>query len=499
MGIKTIAAKILASKISKQLKADSLKAIDCQESILDNLIQTAKHTVFGKDHHFDSIKNYQDYKKAVPVRDYEQLKPYVNQIIEGKKDVLWTNKPIYFAKTSGTTSGAKYIPITKDSMPNHINSARNMLLSYIAENKNADFLNGKMIFLTGSPVLEDLSGIKLGRLSGIVNHHVPSYLQKNRLPSYQTNCIEDWETKLDKIVDETINQDMRLISGIPPWVQMYFDKIQERSGKTITEVFPNLQLLIHGGVNFSPYRSKLISSLGKEIDILETFPASEGFFAFQDSLKGEGLYLNVNSGIFFEFIPTSGLDNMEANRISLADVQIGVNYLLILNSDAGLWAYNIGDTIEFVSINPYRIKVTGRVKHYISAFGEHVIAKEVSQAASIVAQKHQVEFIEFTVAPQVNPESGLPYHEWFIAFAKEPIDLKSFAQDLDKEMCVQNSYYNDLIKGNVLKSLQISRVQANGFQEYMRSIGKLGGQNKVARLSNDRQIADALKPYIIKH
>ena len=442
------------------------------------------------------VISYSDFIQAVPIRDYEQIKPYINQIKEGKENVLWRGKPIYLSKTSGTTSGVKYIPITKDSIPNHIETARNALLCYMAETGNNAFVNGKMIFLSGSPELERIGDIPTGRLSGIVNHHIPKYLRTNQLPSYQTNCIDDWETKLDKIVDETIVQDMTLISGIPPWMQMYFDRLIERSGKKISDLFPNFSVMIQGGVNFEPYKAKLFDSIGKKIDTIELFPASEGFFAFQNSQTEEGLLLNTNSGIFFEFVPATEIFSKSPTRLGLKDVQLGENYALIISSNAGLWGYNIGDTIKFVNLNPYKIIVTGRTKHFISAFGEHVIGEEVEQALLKAANEEGVKITEFTVAPFIQQGDGKSYHEWFIEFETEPNDIKDFTQKVDANLRAKNVYYNDLISGNILQTLLITNVRKNGFIDYMKSIGKLGGQNKVPRLSNDRKLADELRPFL---
>ncbi len=467
-------------------------AVADQENILKNLLKTGKNTEFGKSVQLDKVNNYEEFKQAVPVRDYEQMRPWIDKIKEGKHNVLWKGRPIYFAKTSGTTSGMKYIPITKDSIPNHINTARNALLCYMAESGNSLFANGKMIFLSGSPTLERVGDIPTGRLSGIVNHHVPKYLRTNQLPSYETNCIEDWETKLNKIVDETISKDMTLISGIPPWMQMYFDVLMSRSGKKIGELFPNFSVMVQGGVNFEPYKAKLMESIGRKVDTIELFPASEGFFAFQDSQKAEGLLLNSNSGIFFEFVPAAEIFNENPARLSLRDVKVGENYALIVNSNAGLWGYNIGDTVKFVSTEPYRLVVTGRIKHFISAFGEHVIGEEVEQSMLKTASETNVQITEFTVAPFVSKNDGKSYHEWFIEFESRPEDIHNFARQLDEHMRRHNSYYDDLIGGNILTPLKVTPVRKNGFIDYMKSVGKLGGQNKVPRLSNDRKIADEL-------
>lgn len=496
MGLKSILAKPFARYISKKIKAESLQAVTLQDIIFFQLLQKAEQTKFGKDHNFSSLKTYETFKQTVPVRDYEGLKNYIDEALEGRENILWPGKPLYWSKTSGTTSGVKYIPITKDSISYHINSARNALLCYIAETGNADFADGKLIFLSGSPELEYKNGIPIGRLSGIVNHHVPKYLRKNQMPTYATNCIDDWEQKVENIVEETISENMTLISGIPPWVQMYFDKLTERTGKKIKDIFSNFNLFVHGGVNFEPYRAKIEQSIGKKIDTIETYPASEGFIAFQDSQTEEGLLLLTNNGIFFEFIPADEFFNENPTRIWLKDVELNKNYALILNTNAGLFGYSIGDTVKFVSKNPYRILVTGRIKHFISAFGEHVIGEEVEHALMNVAKSEGVEIIEFTVAPQINPGEGLPHHEWFVEFAKPPDDLDRFSNKVDKVLQQKNSYYKDLIEGKILRPLVISVLRKNTFIDYMKSEGKLGGQNKVPRLSNDRKIADKLTPFI---
>ncbi|MES2732000.1 MAG: GH3 auxin-responsive promoter family protein [Bacteroidota bacterium] len=493
MGIRSVLSKPFAAWVVGQQQKWSADAVNTQQKVFQQLIASATQTVFGQEHGFGSVRTYEDFKRFVPIRDYEQLSPYIKRVVNGEENVLWKGKPVYFAKTSGTTSGVKYIPITRESIPNHINSARNALLTYIHATGNGAFLDKKLIFLSGSPEMEQKNGIFTGRLSGIVNHHVPGYLRTNQMPSYATNCIDDWETKLDKIVDETLPQPMSLISGIPPWVQMYFDRIRERTGKPIKDVFPDFSLLVYGGVNFEPYRAKLYETIGKKIDSIETYPASEGFIAYQDSQTEEGLLLLLDSGIFFEFIPTEDYFSENPTRLSIGDVELGKNYALVINSNAGLWGYSLGDTIKFVSKNPHRIVVTGRIKHFISAFGEHVIGEEVEKAMKAAMQKHaEVELVEFTVAPQVSPKEGLPHHEWLVEFAQLPKDMPSFARDLNANLQRLNVYYDDLIVGNILQNLKITALPKDAFRNYMKSLGKLGGQNKVPRLSNDRIIADAL-------
>ncbi len=497
MSFKSILALPFALYIKRKMNKWINNPIVAQQKIFEHLISAATSTAFGKDHNFISINNHHDFIKNVPVRDYEALKPYVERVVAGEEDVLWEGKPLYFAKTSGTTSGAKYIPITKESMPTHTNAARNAILCYMVETKKTNFVNGKMIFLQGSPVLTKQNGINLGRLSGIVAHYVPKYLQKNRLPSWETNCIDDWETKVNAVVDETINEDMTIISGIPSWVQMYFEKLVEKSNKPVGELFKNFNLFIYGGVNYEPYRAKFEKLIGRRVPSIELYPASEGFFAFQDTQTEKGMLLQLDSGIFYEFIAVDDFLNNKINRITLKDVKVAVNYVMIVSTTAGLWAYNIGDTVQFTSIKPFRIVVSGRVKHFISAFGEHVIGKEVEEALQIAIKGTNVRINEFTVAPQITPNEGLPYHEWFIEFENNPENLNDFSAKIDAALQNQNSYYFDLIAGKVLQPLKITSISKNGFQNYMKSIGKLGGQNKLPRLANDRGIADKLMKNVI--
>jgi hypothetical protein len=463
-----------------------------QNKLLVRLIDQAKNTQFGQDHRFKDIKNYQDYKRLVPIVDYEKLRPYVERSLEGEANILWPGKPLYFCKTSGTTSGEKYIPISKESMPYHLKCAKDAILNYIYETGKTDFLNGKNMFIQGSPVLDFSKSSPIGRLSGIVAHHLPWYLKSNNLPSYPTNCMEDWEKKVDKIVAETINENMGIISGIPPWVQMYFEKINAIRNLTISEVFPSFSLYIYGGVNFEPYKKRFLDLVGKDVASIETYPASEGFIAYQNKQDDNGLLLCVDHGIFYEFIPAENYFDEKPPRLCLAEVSLDVDYALILNTNAGLWGYSIGDTVRFISKNPYKIVVSGRIKHFTSAFGEHVIGKEVEEAIKKSSTKMAISVNEFHVAPQINPMEGLPFHEWFIEFEEAPSDLETFSSLLDKEMRQQNSYYNDLIEGSVLRPLIIKPIKKSGFISYMKSVGKLGGQNKVPRLANDRKIADSL-------
>ena len=491
--LKRYLAKLFSLIIVKKIESTYNKAPELQAKILKQLIKKAKTTDFGRNHNFSKIFSYQDFCNNVPVRDYEQLHSYIEKVKKGCENVLWPGKPKYFAKTSGTTSGSKLIPITKESMPNHIKSARNALLFYINKTGKTKFLNGKMIFIQGSPILEEINGIKTGRLSGIVAYYVPSYLKRNNMPSWETNSIENWEEKILKICDETSKEEMTVIGGIPSWVQMYFEKLLSLNKKqNISQLFEKFSLYIYGGVNYSPYEKIFNKLIGRKVDSIEYFPASEGFFAYQNDQKDKSLLLQYNSGIYFEFIKVKDFEKKNPKRFNLSNIEININYILIVSTNAGLWAYNTGDTVMFVSTVPPKLLVTGRYKHFISAFGEHVIASEVEQSLSETAKKFNISISEFTVAPKIENGDKLPCHEWFIEFEELETNIKKFEKHLDSMVQEKNIYYKDLIKGKVLKTLEIKKLEKGTFNSYMKSIGKLGGQNKVPRLSNNRDFVERL-------
>jgi len=504
MSLKSAFAKPYAKRVTAAVMRRAMEPVTTQKAVLMGLLRKGATTAFGKDHGLAQVHDHESLVSAVPLRDYEALKPYIDRVVAGEENVLWPGKPLYLCKTSGTTSGAKYIPITKDSLPNHIGSARRALLAYIAHSGRSEFVDGKMIFLQGSPVLDRSKIIPSGRLSGIVANHVPSYLLKNRMPSYATNTIADWETKVEAIVSETMGADMRLISGIPAWVQMYFERLLARTGKAnVREVFPNFSLFVYGGVNYAPYRNRMETLIGGSVPSVELFPASEGFIAYQDKSNEEGLLLVLDNGIYYGFLPvvggsqvevmpdssriTAGPASHEGRVLHIGEVQIGVQYALILYTNAGLWGYEIGDTIKFVSLTPPRIVVTGRTKHYTSAFGEHVIAEEVEGALKDAMAEIPCQVAEFTVAPQLSPNEGLPYHEWFIEFAVQPADLLSFAEKIDRALQQRNPYYKDLITGKVLRPLIITALERGSFSKWMKARGMNDAQSKVPRLANDRR------------
>lgn len=491
MSLKSAIAKPYARFVTNAVMHRAMDPVATQQAVLQELVRFGGDSAFGREHRIHEVRDHQGLVQAVPLRDYEGFRPYMDRILFGEDDVLWPGRPLYFCKTSGTTSGAKYIPITTESLPNHIGSARRALLAYIAHSGRADFVNGRMIFLQGSPVLDRSRRIPIGRLSGIVANHVPAYLLKNRMPSFATNSIPDWETKVEAIVGETMTADLRLISGIPAWVQMYFERLLARTGKsTVKEVFPHFSLFVYGGVNYAPYRSRMEALIGGSVPSVELFPASEGFIAYQDKDNDDGLLLVLDNGIYFGFVPMHGNDRRPR---SIAEVELGVQYALVLYTNAGLWGYEIGDTVKFTSLTPPRIKVTGRTKHFTSAFGEHVIAEEVEGALRDAVAAVPCEVAEFTVAPQlVPPNGGLPYHEWHIEFAVSPADMSRFSAAMDEALQKRNPYYKDLITGKVLRPLVITSVARGGFAAWMKARGMNDAQSKVPRLANDRRYVEGL-------
>ncbi len=491
MSWKAALALPYARLVTRAVHRRAMDPVGTQRAVLAQLLEFGARTAFGRDHKLHQVRDHKALTEAIPLRDYEGFRPYIDRIIAGEKNVLWPGLPLYLCKTSGTTSGAKYIPITRNSLPNHISSARRALLAYIARTGNTRFVDGKMIFLQGSPVLDKKGAVPTGRLSGIVANHVPAYLLKNRMPSFVTNCIADWETKVEAIVSETMQEDMRLISGIPAWTQMYFERLLARTGKAnVKEVFPDFSLFVYGGVNYAPYRSRMERLIGGQVDSVELFPASEGFIAYQDQGTEEGLLLVLDNGIYYGFLPVNA--GPGARPLSIAEVELNVQYALVLYTNAGLWGYEIGDTVRFVSLSPPRVVVTGRTKQFTSAFGEHVIAEEVEGALKEAMSVVPCEVSEFTVAPRTTPEEGLPYHEWFIEFAAEPSSLEALADAIDAALQRRNPYYRDLIVGKVLRRLMITPVPRGRFAAWMRERGMNDAQSKVPRLANDRRYADGL-------
>lgn len=464
-----------------------------QNRIFKKLMLTLSKTEFGKEKGIFSKISYKEFCEKISIQDYESLRPYIEKIKEGKKNILWKGLPKYFAKTSGTTSGMKYIPISKESMPTHVGTAKLATLVYIYRYKKPELLWGKILFLQGSPILEETGGIPSGRLSGIVAHYVPKLLQLNKVPTKKTNSISNWENKTQKIAKEIYEKDLRIIGGIPPWIIGFFEKLQEIEGskKNICDIFPNLGLYIYGGLNYKPYEQRILNLIGKKIDTLELFPASEGFYAFQD-IQGDGsMLLQLNSGIFYEFIELKLFNTEKQKRLTIAQVKKDVDYVLIISTNAGLWAYNTGDVVRFKSLKPYKLIVSGRVKHYISAFGEHVIAEEIDNSIIHISEKYKIEISEFTVGPKISSEKNGCYI-WAIQAEIEPAILEKVARDLDFKLSEQNQYYKDLLEGDIISPCKIILLKKGIFKKYLEKKGKYGGQNKVVRLSNDLKIIEEI-------
>jgi hypothetical protein len=468
-----------------------------QDAAFDYLVFRAKDTRFGREHDFHSIACYKDFKLRVPLRDYEALHPYINAIIAGESDVLWPGRPIAFAYTSGTTSRAKYIPITPDFLLPYRLSARKAVCMYIAETGNAWCMLGRLLYFTHDIEIERLRGLPVRPIAGIAKAHAPYFFRKRFLPSDRTNRMQSFEESIEMSVNETVHEDVTLISGIAPWIQLYFNKLIERTGRPIKDVFPNFSVLINGGVNTDPYITNLSKSIGKAVDTIELYPSSEGFIGFRYSQNEPGLVLNLSMNVFYEFVPLSEVFSANPTRVSLRDVEMGVDYAVVLNTNSGLWGYNLGDVIRFISKNPHRFLMVGRTAHFISTTGEHLIAENVESALADISEKVDIRITELTVAPQIHPRSGLPYHEWFIEFEKEPTNMEDFTARLNTLVGRKNINYEEFCEAKIILPLQVRVVARGGFIQYMKSIGKLGGQNKVPRLSNDRKIADAMMKYVV--
>ena len=454
-----------------------------QKKTLSKIIQNLNATQYQKAFSEDLIVNSEDFFSKIPVSDYENLQPFIEKILNGEQNVFCQNSIKYMLLSSGTTSGAKYIPITKEGISYQIRGAKLVLILYALHKKNASFMKHFMIFLQGSPQLDIQNSIPAGRLSGVVYHEVPKFFQKNKLPSYEVNIIEDWILKINAIVDETKSKDISIIGGIPPWCIQYFEALlKEKQVNNLKSIYPNLELYIHGGVDFMPYRTKIKKLLGKEVDCLDTFPASEGFFAIQDHPQTKDMLLLTDNGIYYEF---RTLGKMEV--VPLEQIKLDVVYELIISNLSGFYRYAMGDLIRFTSISPYRIQVVGRTQHFISAFGEHVIAHHIESVMSSFIEFLNIEINDFHVCPDVSNKQYL----WFIEAElneKLKINQKQYESFLDLELSKKNSYYKHLIEGEIIQQCQIIWLKSGSFETYRIENKKLGAQNKVVHLSNNIEI-----------
>lgn len=464
-------------------------AIALQDLFLKKLISQNKSTVFGLAHQFESIKNYANYTQSVSPRYYEEFQTYIEKIKKGEKNILQSGSPLYLLMTSGTTAGTKFIPISKSGIQHQINAAMKLLCFHSYHQGNADFMGFKMIFLQGSPELNYDLAIPVGRLSGVVYHHIPRFFQRNKLPTYQTNIISNWQEKVDKIVAETVGENISILGGIPPWCIQYFEKLITKSkAKNLRALFPNLSIYIYGGLDFGSYREKMKQLLGDKVACLQTFPASEGFFGIQDLPNSDEMLLLVNQGIFYEFIPIEEVEKEKPKAILIKDIILNTSYELMVTTDSGLWRYRMGDLIQFTNLAPYRIKVVGRTSQFISAFGEHVIGFEIENTMQAAIQEFQLDIEEYHVCPNVENK----HYEWYIEFNQLVVDITSLQNYLDTKLSGFNKYYAHLIDGNIINSCQIIVLSKGRFAQLRSKLGKDGGQNKVIRLSNNKKFASQL-------
>ena len=483
----------------KRIYANPLKL---QEEALFSILDKARYTEFGRKYGFDSVKSIKAYQQKLPLFRYNDIKPWVEKTIKGKSNVLWQGRISDFALSSGTTSGNKYIPISKELINTNRRAALDCAALYLKESGEKSILKGRFLFLGGSTALERLEGGSFaGDLSGIVSRRIPFIFRSMYEPSEKIASISDWERKIIKIVQKEVDVDIRGVFGIPSWLLVFFKRVlkeaSRKKGKdinTIIEIWPNLSLLVHGGVSFKPYRHIFDEVIGKEIYHLETYPASEAFIAIQDRRNESDLLLMLDYDIFYEFVPEEEIKKQNPTRLTIADVETDKNYAIIITNNSGLYSYILGDTIKFTELNPPRLVVTGRIENFLSAFGEHLIVEEAEDAIVYACNKTDSEIEEFTVAPLFpKKRDELPYHQWLIEFRKRPQNLEEFAQLIDEKLKDKNEDYK-IHRGKHLSidEPQIVELTKGTFYNWMKSENKLGGQHKVPRLKNDRTIADRL-------
>lgn len=471
--------------------------LDAQREVLQDLVTSAQYTEFGRKYNFSNLFNVRDFKATVPIHEYEDIKPYIERIMHGEQNILW-NTPIYwFAKSSGTTSDkSKFIPISEESLQDgHYKASKDVLSLYYQYHPDSALLTGKGLVIGGSHNINPMNAeAQYGDLSAVLLQNSPFWGHWLRTPDLSIALMDEWESKIEKLAESTIKENVTSISGVPTWTLVLFKRILEITGKqTMSEVWPSLELYMHGGVSFTPYREQFRKIIGKEINYLEMYNASEGFFAAQDIPGSEGMLLFTDHGIFMEFMPVSEYGKKEPQTVSLQDVELGKNYALIISTNGGLWRYLVGDTVQFVSLKPFRIKVSGRLKHYINAFGEEVIVDNTDKAIAIASNLTGAIVNDYTAAPVYFSDSANGAHEWLIEFEKEPENLELFTKELDIALKSINSDYEAKRHKSIALGLPIVHAMKKGaFAEWLRSKGKLGGQHKVPRLSNDRTMIDEI-------
>lgn len=472
-----------------------------QEELLKELVSKGRKTTFGREHGFAAINCVADYQERVPLREYLAFKPYWDRLLEGATDVTWPGRISRFALTSGTTAGNKLIPVSREGIRSFLRAGRDVLNFYLQATEDTDLFKGKFLYLGGSTELKPAAhGIQMGDLSGIMAKAMPSFVERFRLPSAEANLIPDWEKKLEVVAKESVNADVRGISGTPSWVLCLFQRVFELKraeggrAETLADVWPNLSFMVHGGTSFEPYRKTFGDLFGKTVQTIEVYPASEGFIGIQDQLGEPDLLLMADTGLFYEFVPVEEMDKPEPTRLTVANVEKDVQYAIVLTTNSGLWSYVIGDIVRFTSLRPHRLRVTGRIKQFLNAFGEHLIAEEVENALTRAAHETDAEVKEFHLAPVYPSDPRVrPAHQCIVEFTNPPGDTDRFAEIFDAQLCEQNDDYAAHRKDDAgLTAPEVIPVPEGTFYDTMKSLDKLGGQHKVPRLSNERDFADQL-------
>lgn len=471
--------------------------LDAQREVLQDLVTSAQYTEFGRKYHFHELFNVRSFKQAVPIHEYGDLKPYIERIMKGEQNVLW-NTPVYwFAKSSGTTSEkSKFIPISEESLEDgHFKAAKDVLTMYYQFNPESALLTGKGLVIGGSHNINPMNTeAQYGDLSAVLLQNTPFWGHWLRTPDLSIALMDEWENKIEKLAASTINENVTSISGVPTWTLVLFKRILELTGKkTMKEVWPSLELYMHGGVSFTPYQDQFRKLIGKDIHYLEMYNASEGFFAAQERPGDEGMLLFTDHGIFMEFMPVSEYGKNQPLTISLQDVELGKNYAPVISTNGGLWRYLLGDTIQFTSLKPFRIKVSGRVKHYMNAFGEEVIVDNADKAIAMASNKTGAIVNDYTAAPIYFSENANGAHEWLIEFEQEPANLEDFINEMDTSLKSINSDYEaKRHKDIALRKPVVHSLKKGTFNQWLHSKGKLGGQHKVPRLSNERNFVEEI-------
>ena len=470
--------------------------IETQQRVLFSLLSQAKNTEYGKLHHFEEIKSYEDFNKQVPIVSYEDFEPFIEKARQGNPDVFWPGKIKHFAKSSGTTNAkSKFIPISDESLQNcHYKAGKDLLAIYINNHRDSNLFKFKNLRLGGSAELYESFGTKFGDLSAILIENLPFWVERTTTPSREVSLMSEWETKLKAIVSEVKNKDVGSLTGVPSWMMVLLQRVLKDTGKkSISEVWPNLEVFFHGGISFVPYREQYKQLIGKDIRYYEIYNASEGFFGIQDRFGSDEMLLMLDYGIFYEFIPMDTFGTENAKAVSLENVELGKNYAVVISTNGGLWRYLIGDTIRFTDLKPFRFKISGRTKHYINAFGEELMIDNVEAALSKACQETNAKITDYTGAPVYMKDGESGSHEWMIEFSTEPNDFGRFSEIFDETLKSLNSDYEAKRYNNMtLKPPIIHKARTNLFYDWMASRGKLGGQNKVPRLSNDRQYIEPL-------